>query len=320
MRFTGALALIGLSGLLGGCGGGGDLLLPGDSEPAAVRLIQGGDQNGRVGEALPQPLVAEVTDGTGRAVEGATVVFVLTDAAPGAVVEPDTAQTDSKGYATASVVLGTRPGSQAGLVQALGPSGTPVATDDFALNALPESANGIGLVSGDGQSAPVGGTLPEPLVVQVADAFGNPIPDVVVNWTLEGGGSVSAEQTTTGADGRTSVQRTLGSTAGTQRTLATVDGLAGSPVAFVHTALAGSASGVTIVAGDDQTGPITTELPQDLVVQVRDAAGNAVPGVAVTWVVGTGGGSVTPTTSNTDAQGQATAAWTLGAAPGPNTV
>jgi hypothetical protein len=56
------------------------------------------------------------------------------------------------------------------------------------------------------------------------------------------------------------------------------------------------------------------------VVQVRDAGGNAVPGVAVAWVVGTGGGSVTPTTSVTDANGRASAAWTLGSSPGANTV
>ena len=75
--------------------------------------------------------------------------------------------------------------------------------------------------------------------------------------------------------------RTLGAAAGVQRTLASVDGLAGSPVAFVHTATAGAASGVTVVSGDDQTGPVSTELPQPLVVEVRDAGANPVPNVAV---------------------------------------
>jgi Big-like domain-containing protein len=45
-----------------------------------------------------------------------------------------------------------------------------------------------------------------------------------------------------------------------------------------------------------------------------------VPGVAVSWVIGLGGGGVTPATSATDAAGQATAAWTMGGTPGPNTV
>ena len=304
--------------LLSACGGGGDLLLPGTGEPAAVTLVQGNGQNGRVGDALPQPLVAAVTDGAGRPVEGATVVFALTDPAPGASLSPDTTTTDQGGMATAQVVLGTRPGTQAGEVRALGTQGQPTASAPFSLNAIPENANGITAIGGMDQSGPVGTTLANPLVVQVADAFGNPIPGVDVAWTIDGGGSVSSATTTTGADGQTSVTRTLGTTAVTQRTLASVDGLAGSPVTFVHTATAGAASGLTIVSGDDQTGPVSTELPIPLVVAVKDGDGNPVPGVAVSWVIGLGGGSVTPTTSSTDAAGQATAAWTLGSTPGIN--
>ena len=129
------------------------------------------------------------------------------------------------------------------------------------------------------QTGQVGTALASPLVVQIADAFGNPIAGIDVVWTVDGGGSVSSATTTTGADGQTSVTRTLGTTAGTQRTLASVDGLAGSPVTFVHTATAGAASGLSIVSGDDQTGPVSTELPHPLVVAVRDGGGNPVPGV-----------------------------------------
>jgi len=168
------------------------------------------------------------------------------------------------------------------------------------------------------QSGQVGTALANPLVVQVADAFGNPIAGVDVVWTADGGGSVSSGTTTTGADGQTSVTRTLGTTAGTQRALASVDGLAGSPVTFVHNATAGVASGLSIVSGDDQTGPVSTELPLPLVVALKDGDGNPVPGAAVSWVIGIGGGSVTPTTSTTDAAGQAAAAWRLGGTPGVN--
>jgi hypothetical protein len=306
--------------LLSACGDGSDLLLPGTGDPATVRLLQGDGQNGRVGDALPQPLVAAVKDGAGRPVEGATVVFVFTDPAPGASLSPDTTTTDAGGNATAEVVLGTRPGTQAGEVRALGGQGQATATAGFSLTAVPENANGITAVSGMDQSGQVGTTLANPLVVQIADAFGNPIAGVDVAWTADGGGSVSSVTTTTGADGQTSVTRTLGTTAGTQRTLASVDGLAGSPVAFVHTATAGSASGLSIVSGDDQTGPVSTELPLPLVVVLRDGGGNPVPAVAVSWVIGLGGGSVTPATSSTDSAGQATAAWTMGGTPGDNTV
>ena len=204
--------------LLAACGGGGDLLLPGSSDPATVTLLQGNGQNGRVGDPLPQPLVAEVTDAAGRPVAGATVVFVLMDPAPGASLTPDTTTTGADGTATSQAVLGTRPGAQTGEVRALGSQGQEAATAGFTLNAVPENANGIAPVSGDNQSAQVGATLPAPLVVQVADAFGNPIAGVDVAWSADGGGSVSSATTTTGADGQTSVTRTLGNTAGTQRT------------------------------------------------------------------------------------------------------
>ena len=273
-----------------------------------------------MGDALPQALVAAVTDGAGRPVEGATVVFVLTDPAPGASLSPDTTTTDANGSATAQVVLGTRPGTQAGEVRAFGGQGQATAAAPFSFTALPENASGITAVSGMDQSGQVGTALANPLVVQVVDAFGNPIPGIDVVWTAEVGGSVSSPTTTTGADGQTSVTRTLGSTAETQFTLASVDGLAGSPVTFVHTATAGAASGLSIVSGDDQTGPVSTELLLPLVVVLRDGSGNPVPAAAVSWVIGSGGGSVTPSTSSTDGVGQAIVAWTLGGTPGPNTV
>jgi len=319
MRARGGFGLVVLAALGAACGGGSDLLLPG-AEPASVTLLQGDGQNGRVGQPLPQPMLAAVADGSGRPVEGAKVVFVLTDPAPGATVTPDTATTDADGKVTAQVVLGTRPGTQAGEVRALDANGTPAASAPFTLNAVSESANGISAVSGDNQSGPVGSTLAAPLVVQVADAFGNPIQGVQVTWAAVGGGTVSSSTTPTDASGLTSVTRTLGPAAGAQSTLASVDGLAGSPVTFVHTATAGAASGVSIVSGDHQSGPVRTELPQPIVVEVRDAQNNLVPSVAVTWVIGTGGGSVTPATTMTDQNGRASANWTMGSSPGPNTV
>ncbi len=141
-----------------------------------------------------------------------------------------------------------------------------------------------------------------------------------VSWAAEGGGSVSEASNQTDADGRASVQRTLGPTAGIQTTMATSEGLAGSPVTFTHTATAGSAAGLSIVSGNEQTAQAGTELPGDLVVRLVDAAGNGVPGAAVTWVVGTGGGRVSPENTVTDEAGRTSSRWTLGPNPGENRV
>jgi hypothetical protein len=206
--------LIAALALLTACGGGGDLLLPGSGLPATITLVSGGQQTGRVGEAIPDSIVVSVADGEGRPVQGTAVAFAFVDASPGAALDPDTATTNSAGQAWAHAVLGTRVGAQQGQVQALTPDGSDPPTTTFTLTALPESANGITVVSGNDQTGQVASTLPAPLVVAVTDGFGNPIEGVAIDWTVDGGGQVSETTTTTGADGQTAVTRTLGTTAG----------------------------------------------------------------------------------------------------------
>jgi hypothetical protein len=305
--------------LLTACGGGGDLLLPGSGDPAAITVVSGGEQVGRVGEPIADSIVVSVTDGGGRPVQGATVVFAFVDAAPGAALDPDTATTNSDGQAWAHAVLGTRVGDQQGQVQALTADGSAPPTTTFTLTALPENANGIAAVSGNDQSGQVGSTLPAPLVVAVTDGFGNPVEGVEIDWTVDGGGQVSETSSTTGADGQTAVTRTLGTVAGPQHTFASAAGLAGSPVTFTHTATSGSAAQVSIVSGNDQTAAVGTTLPESLIVAVLDGQGNPVPGTAVAWVVGVGGGTLAPASGTTDGSGRASAAWTLGPQPGQNT-
>jgi PKD repeat protein len=300
------------------CGGGTDLLLPGDGQPAAIQVHDGDGQSGRVGEPLNDSLVFLVTDSRARPVEGAQVVFLLADAGPGAAMVPDTATTDANGMATARFQLGTRIGPQAGQAMVVVPEGTQQPSTRFSAVALSETANGIAAVSGDNQAGPAGSTLPEPLVVQVTDGFGNPIPGVTINWSADGGGSVSESTTLTDVQGQASVTRTLGPAAGPQSTSATSEGLAGSPVTFSHTATAGNASLLSIVSGNNQTAEAGTELPGDLVVRLVDAQGNGVPGAAVTWVIGTGGGRLSPENTTTDEAGRTSSRWTLGPNPGGN--
>ena len=295
--------------------GGEDLVLPSEGEPASIVLVQGDGQTGRVGEMLPQPIVLQVADGTGRPVAGTTIVIQLDGADP----DPDTVVTETDGRASVDVQLGPVVGSAQGVAKVLVPENQAPVEVGFTVNAVAASANGIALESGNDQSAPAGTALPGPLVVRVADAFGNPIPGVAVTWTPVGGGSVSETATVSDAAGHASVTRTLGSTAGSQSTLASADGLSGSPVTFLHTATSGSAAGVLIVSGNEQSGAPGSPLAQPLVVQVNDAGGNPVAGAAVTWVVTGGGGSLEPSTSTTDATGRASSVWTLGSAPGTNT-
>jgi large repetitive protein len=308
-----------LAALAAGCGGGDRILLPGDGVPTHLEILSGDGQSGRVGEPLPKPVVVQVTDSKGRAVEGVDVNFAWISAGPGADVVPGTATTDADGEADAQVVLGTRVGAQTGEARVVMGEGDPPKVS-FTATALSENANGMAAVSGDEQRAPAGSTLPDPLVVEVTDAFGNPIPGIEISWTAEGGGSVSQASVTTDEAGRASVERTLGPTAGPQSTVASAENLAGSPVTFSHTATAGDASGLSIVSGNDQTAAAGTRLPADLVVRLVDAGGNGVPSAAVTWLVGAGDGTVTPEDGITDEAGRSSARWTLGTDPGDNRV
>jgi hypothetical protein len=301
-------------GLLLACGGG-DLFLPADGVPASIEVVGGEGQSGRVGAPLANPVVGRVRDAQGRPVADVRVAFAFTDAGSAGSVVPDTATTDAEGLAAFQVVMGLRVGR---IGAELRVPGAASLVASLAFTAVSADANELRAVGGEEQSAPAGAVLPQPLVVQVTDAFGNPIGGVPISWSVEGGGGVSASATPTGADGLASVVRTLGGAAGEQRTLATSPGLAGSPVTFRHVANAGAATVLEAVSGGGQSAVVGTALADPLVVRARDGSGNPVSGLAVAWVVGDGGGSLTPQTSLTDQDGLASTRWTLGAAPGAN--
>ena len=186
----------------------------------------------------------------------------------------------------------------------------------FSAVALSENANTMAAVAGLDQTGHVGQLLDDRLVVEVTDGFGNPVPGVPITWTAIGGGTVSEGLVPTDQDGRSRVDRTLGPAVGQQSTEARSDGLAGSPVIFTHTAVAGDASRLIVVSGSGQTAEAGTLLPEELVVRLVDAEGNGVPNTAVTWVVASGGGSVAPQNTTTDGDGRTSAQWTLGPALG----
>ena len=302
--------------LFGACGGG-DLSLPPEGQPASVSILDGDKQSGRVGEPLALPLLIQVSDSRGEPVAGATVAFEFSSAGPGAIVVPEQKTTNSAGQADAQLVLGTTVGPQAGQVRVVAPAptGEPVQAP-FSAMALSENANSMAAAGGQDQTGHVLQPLDDRLVVEVTDGFGNPVAGVPITWAAAGGGSVGADIVPTDEDGRSRVDRILGPTVGQQTTLASSEGLAGSPVVFVHTAIAGDASRLTIVSGDGQTGAVGTPLPAELVVRLIDSEGNGVPNTAVTWVPAIGGGAPNPLNTTTDNDGRTSTQWILGPALG----
>lgn len=72
---------------------------------------------------------------------------------------------------------------------------------------------------------------------------------------------------------------------------------------------------ITKVSGDNQSGTAGTALPNPLVVEVKNSAGNPQAGTTVTFAVTGGGGSISPTSAVTNANGQASTVLTLGTTP-----
>ena len=161
---------------------------------------------------------------------------------------------------------------------------------------------------------------PAPSVV-VKDQNGSPMSGATVSFAVVGGGgSVSGATVTSGASGIATVGSwTLGPTTGTNVVNATLGGL--TPVAFTATSTAGAAASLAKNAGDNQSAVAGSAVPIPPSVIVKDANGNPVSGVSVSFAVASGGGSVTGATASTNAAGIATVgSWTLGTVAGTNTL
>ena len=80
----------------------------------------------------------------------------------------------------------------------------------------------------------------------------------------------------------------------------------------------GPAANLVLASGGGQTGPISTALPSPVIAMVTDIGGNGVAGKTVTFA--TANGTVTPASGVTNALGQVSTSWTLGATLGAQTM
>jgi hypothetical protein len=72
--------------------------------------------------------------------------------------------------------------------------------------------------------------------------------------------------------------------------------------------------GFTIVQGNNQVAQAGALLPTAVVLRVIDANGDAVAGTTVVFAIATGGGTVSPSSIISDANGEVAVKWTLGQA------
>jgi hypothetical protein len=288
---------------LAGCGGD-NLLLPSAGQPAKIAVVSGGDQTGTVGQPLGEPIVVAVTDPEGRPVEGIEVAFVVP---AGAAISPnDTVVTGADGRATVNYTLSTASGDQIveARVKPVVPSSSLTTT--FTATAMPEAAVKLVPAGGDDQRGEVSTALADSLAVRAVDQFGNGVAGVAVSWKADGG-SVSAASVTTGADGRSAVERILADQPGTYKTTAAASGLDDSPVSFTSMAVAAPSPALVLVTQPSSAASAGVPFAQQPELQLQDPFGAPLNQADVRVSVGivSGGGSLGGSTSaQSDATGR----------------
>ena len=284
-------------------------------EPTSLESISGDNQNGFTGEALAHSFVVEVRDQNGSPLEGITVTFAITSG--GGSQSAATAMTDANGQAGSTLTLGSVPGTNSVKASVEGVSQTT--TFNAEANLPPPEPTILSIVSGDNQEGMIGEALVDSFVVEVRDQYDAPMEGVTVNFAVSaGGGSLSDTSVYTNDNGLAQSTLTLGQTTGTNTVTAAVTGIEGQrtftaegiriPLAF------------WIITGFDQKGVIGEALANPLVVEVRDRAGDRLPGVQVTFTITGGDGTLSATSASTDSNGRAEVILTLGPKPGRNTV
>jgi len=240
MRFHLSPLLVGLGSslLLTACGENPVATTSGDPTIALI-IVSGNNQSGVVGRELPLPLVVKATNASGSVIANLTVDFKVTSGNGSMYVVATS--TNSNGVARNYWTLGTVAGAaQTIQVRAILSNGTKQVLGTFSATALADAATQIAIQAGGGQSGFPGATVPIAPAVLVRDQFGNPVPNLPVQFAVtSGGGSLTgASALTTTAGIATVGSWTLGPALG-QNTLsatATGTGIAGNPVTFAATA------------------------------------------------------------------------------------
>jgi protocatechuate 3,4-dioxygenase beta subunit len=272
--------------------------------PARIELLSGAGQRGPAGRLLAERVTLRVLSRGGTPVPGVAVTLAAADGE--GVLEPDTVVTDRAGRAGARWMLGPRPGRQRLVAQASGLDTV------VAVVAEADPVRGNTRVETDSiTGGRVGEALPEPVTVRVTDSAGAALADVPISWAALDGSAVEPVAPRTDSLGQATARWTLGPKAGRQRLRVQVGNPRTLPPVTVATAaLPAQPAVLALAAGAGQRGTVGRPLGKPVVVVVRDAQGNVVPGVTVT--ARPADGSVADSAAVTDDRGRAAIQWSLG--------
>ncbi|HVI07775.1 MAG TPA: Ig-like domain-containing protein [Candidatus Binatia bacterium] len=166
--------------------------------------------------------------------------------------------------------------------------------------------------SGNNQSGTVGTALPNSLTVQATDSYQHqPISGITVNFTASKG-TVNPASAVTDSNGMASTQYTLPTASGAFSVTASTPNSTFASGTFSETATPGTPATLSDVSGSFQSATVGTALPAALLVRLKDAYGNVVPGQPVAFTDGGAGGTFSPPSPvTTDSTGTATVNYTV---------
>lgn len=283
-----------------------DFLLSNASTTVVIVADSGTPQDTKVATAFAQPFSVLVTN-NGTPVAGALVHFSVPVSGASATLSAVTATTDATGHASVTGIAGTKSGAFQVIATVQG--GTQSAV--FAVTADPGAPAAINaLPTATPQNASINTAFASPLVAQVVDTYGNPVPGASVTFTTPGTDPTAtldvSTAVTTDANGLVSVHATAGPTAGSYNVVAGVAGVTTS-ANFALGNVAGPVQSIAVVSGSPQSATVATAFTSPLVVLVTDASGQPVANQLVTFTVPSSGASagLDTLTATTDASGHA---------------
>jgi hypothetical protein len=298
-----AILLVGALGVLVGCGSDPQV-------PSAATATASTTLSAAVAATVAAVPTVRVTDAKGKGIKNVMVRWRIASGA-GKVIN-DSVRTTASGDATSGGwTLGTTSGQQT--LQATVDGLAPVT---FTAIANPGPLSRLTPVTAVDQQAPVNTPVPSLPTVRAEDQYGNPISGAAVVFTIvQGNGVLLGAQQSSNELGIAAVGAwTIGRAIGQQIVTATATG--SNPAVFSVNALAGPATDLLRVGGDNQAGVANMNIVTPPGVRVVDAYGNPVGSVPVTFTPGANSGTVTGSTVLSDpANGTAfVGSWRLGTA------
>ena len=208
--------------------------------PTSIAATSGSGQSSPINVSFSNPLIATVTDAGGSPVSGATVTFT---AGSGITASSSTATTNGNGVASVQATP-TSVSSSLTVTASVSGVSTPASFSETGTAAAAES---ITASSGLGQCSPVNTPFPNPLVVLVQDANGDPVSGATVTFTPGGSGiTVSSPTATTNSSGLASVTATP-TTASSLTVTASVTGVS-TPASFSETGEAATIAATPVLS------------------------------------------------------------------------